>query len=1723
MGGQNRKIYILVFSCIILASCKSSITTEVNGTKSSSASVQQGDGSSGDTITEARLDSIAPMPSNFGETSQVSASGFVLNWSAATDDVSDEAQLQYAVCSGPSAVSVQSVESCVTATKVMDWTPHALTLPVTGATPNTTYFFNVIVRDEAGNMAAYSGRSQVTGPAIGSFDSSSAITPLGFMLHWTAATIESTPQASLEYYVCSGPSDEAIATIAGCESAVQEMPWTANTVSVPVAGKAPGTTYHFNIVVRDPSGNKSIYVPARHTTAPDTTAPVPGNGGVLTISNVSATSLKMDWAAASDNVSPPTAIQYEIRRSTSNNMATADGAQANGVIAREFASSIGTATLTGLSPLQTYHFTIIARDQAGNKSVYTARSATTTADVTPPVPGNSGTITLTALSAGRVTMNWAAASDDASSQASLCYEIYYRLDQWDGGNFLQTLNDIDSEYDFDYNHLVCGVQQLTLRDLEPSSLTHFNIIVTDEAGNRRVYQSVSVTTPADTQTPQPGNTGAITVTDISATTMTIRWAPAADDGSDSCLVYQVVRSNSPNIGTVAEIELNGTVVQTFGSYWAYAPYDNTSLRVSVSGLAPTTTNHFNVLAKDCFGHKIAYARAQATSSADLVAPSATSYALSVELGSPSLRVTWTKATDNAAAQANLLYQVRRSTSNNIGSLADAEANGTIAQDFTANIATFSDGILAGGTVFYYNVIVKDPSGNKRAYSSTTGTTPLFPGPDSTSASSAQRKTFFDTLSNRHWAFIHSGATIEYAYSPDGVSGWTSVSTLPYDTSAFALSFRVIAGTPWVFLAAQGNDHDVVLLRGALSPTSIAFDAPVTVFDGSSTTNRFEKPTISLDGNDRVWIAALYIGGHAALNKSIKARRSTNIGSGDLTPWLAAASVGTTTSANEIILLPQSGNAMALIASGGDITGFTFNGGVWSDAHTGGNYAWLSADPTIPFGSITATAIAGGDIYLGGDFTDWQGNGHGDRIVRWNGSSWNALGTGLNGTVRTIAVSGSNVYVGGDFTDAGGNNKADRIARWNGSSWLALGDGLSSFVWGIAVSGNDVYAAGAFSGAGGLTAASGIARWDGAQWNALGSGLNGTGRTVVVSGSDVFVGGFFSNAGGNSNADNIARWDGSSWQALGTGLGNGVTSIALMGGSVYAGGYFDNAGGIAEADRIARWDGTSWNALGSGFSLAVFAIAINGGNVYAGGGFVDAGGDSNADYIARWDGSTWHALGAGLSLPVFALAFSDGVLVAGGDFNSAGSDSSANKVAQWNGTSWNAINTSTLSSHVRTIAISGGDVYIGGAFINAFGNPDADRIVRWNGSNWTALGTGLNAQVNSLAVSGSNVFVGGSFTTAGGVTNADRIARWDGTNWNAMGSGISNAEVNAVAVSGSNVYVGGSFVDAGGNGSADKIAWWDGSTWTPVGFLNTTVFAIAISGSDIYAGGAFENAGGFPEGDYIARWNGATWNPLDTGLNNVVYAIAINGSNVYVGGDFTDAGAIPTADRIARWNGSNWNSLGPGLNGTVRTIAVSGNDVYAGGTFTDAGGVATADYLARWDAANWQTVYSMTVGSVPNQLTAANGNVYIGLSNSFRVYGQSIAPTFDTVSAVTDDSDNIHLVYRDAAGKATYRKFDGSAWSAATNLTTATDSRTPVISIDHASGDLYSFWSRSAGGIHYVRYTSGAWATTPTSILGPTTTDHLSADFKLQDGKIQLLWTNLISSGAVSGIGSAMVP
>ena len=126
------------------------------------------------------------------------------------------------------------------------------------------------------------------------------------------------------------------------------------------------------------------------------------------------------------------------------------------------------------------------------------------------------------------------------------------------------------------------------------------------------------------------------------------------------------------------------------------------------------------------------------------------------------------------------------------------------------------------------------------------------------------------------------------------------------------------------------------------------------------------------------------------------------------------------------------------------------------------------------------------------------------------TQWLPLGTGVSGSpatsVNAITTNSAGVmYAGGSFTLAGGVG-VNNVAQWNGSAWQTLGAGLNGTVYALAVDGTGrLYAGGAFT-ASGTQAVSNVARWDGTAWHYHHlNGASGTGTVTDGAGATVWTG------------------------------------------------------------------------------------------------------------------------------------------------------------------------------------------------------------------------------------------------------------------------------------------------------------------------------------------------------------------------------------------------------------------------------------------------------------------------------------------------------------------------------------------------------------------------------------------------------------------------------------------
>jgi hypothetical protein len=507
----------------------------------------------------------------------------------------------------------------------------------------------------------------------------------------------------------------------------------------------------------------------------------------------------------------------------------------------------------------------------------------------------------------------------------------------------------------------------------------------------------------------------------------------------------------------------------------------------------------------------------------------------------------------------------------------------------------------------------------------------------------------------------------------------------------------------------------------------------------------EANSLAFDGTD------LYVGGTFTGQNGLYITDGIVKYNGTTWTGISTGTQGGDHSVNDILI---SGNT---IYTGGN---FALAGGVGarniakitSGAWGGFPGTGLDARPT----TITAS---GPDLYLGGTFTT-AGPFVVNRIAKWDGNAFSAMGSGVSTPglatplVNAIAVSNNKVYIGGSFFRAGNVSNVGSITMWNGSTWSALGSGVNSTVSDIAITNDGVYVGGTFTTAGGVTV-NRIGKWDGSTWKSLGTGLDGPVSIIRVIGNDIYVTGDFENAGGVP-AHKIAKWNGSVWAGLDSGLlVSPPHTIALVGNDLYVA---SGSPAIDSNSYISKYDGSIWTPLGAGMGgWGVSSMAVIGTDVYISGGFNSVGGVP-VNRVAKWNGKAWSALGNGLpgslnSSNVRIVAVGSD-LIATGDFTAA-AGSPAGNVAKWNGSSWSAIGLG-LDVYAFTMMTAGGDVYFTGNFTTAgcnispyfarwrhtlwtgATNPDWHTGANWGAGSVPAVNAGVTISANDASITSANV-------------------------------------------------------------------------------------------------------------------------------------------------------------------------------------------------------------------------------------------------------------------------------------------------------------------------------------------------------------------------------------------------
>lgn len=300
-----------------------------------------------------------------------------------------------------------------------------------------------------------------------------------------------------------------------------------------------------------------------------------------------------------------------------------------------------------------------------------------------------------------------------------------------------------------------------------------------------------------------------------------------------------------------------------------------------------------------------------------------------------------------------------------------------------------------------------------------------------------------------------------------------------------------------------------------------------------------------------------------------------------------------------------------------------------------------------------TYVFENNIIVGGRF-DYAGDVKANNIALWDGSNWEAMGEGLDGSIRSMVTFEGQLHAANLQGTAPG-----QVSKWHSSTeeWIPVGeplagiseagDPLSGGIWRMVVYNDSLYAAGGFNKEKGAIADL-IVRWNPGNetWEEVGEGLQGgfRARGLTVYNGELYAGGAF-NSSGDTMLNNVARWDEEtrSWQPVGDGLDGNVNVLTVLDGDLHAAGI---------GFKISTWvDSTqTWVLRNQGIAedSNVYGLDEYNGEFFAG----TDGGDT---FLYRWDKNLkeWKGLANGPNNITYRMTGLNGKLHLPGFFTQAG--------------------------------------------------------------------------------------------------------------------------------------------------------------------------------------------------------------------------------------------------------------------------------------------------------------------------------------------------------------------------------------------------------------------------------------------------------------------------------------
>ena len=530
------------------------------------------------------------------------------------------------------------------------------TTPITSSTWNE-YVFNLTARNTNPQIRIYTGTSSSNG------DQGNTLFIDGVSI--TRDGSDTEPPSPITDLIANNTSDTST-----------ELTWTASTDNVAVSryeifqngvsigdsgtntsfvvnGLTAGVAYSFYILAQDEAGNFSNPSNTIAVTPQDTQAPTAVSD--LSSANVSATSVQLTWSPSTDNTG---VTNYEIFQDA---------------VSIGNSGSATSFNVTGLTASNTYQFSVIAEDNAGNRSgAGNAIDVTTLAPPDTIAPSTISDLTASNTSEVSTLLSWSAASDNVGVTN---YEIF--SDSESIGN-------------------VGILTSFSVNGLTPNTNYVFYVVASDNAGNTSLpSNTVSVLTFPDTEAPSAVNDLSASSTTASETLLS--WSGATD-----------------NIG-----------VSNYQIFQDGALIGNSQLQTTfqVTGLNPTTSYTFIVIAQDVAGNSSLSSNSvnvltDALPALDTEAPSAVSNLSASNTSFNGTLLSWSPSSDNVGVTNYQIFQ----DNNNIGN--------------SGTLTSFTVSGLSSETTYVFSIRAQDSAGNTSSTSNlVTVTTTAIPDTSNTTSTS----------------------------------------------------------------------------------------------------------------------------------------------------------------------------------------------------------------------------------------------------------------------------------------------------------------------------------------------------------------------------------------------------------------------------------------------------------------------------------------------------------------------------------------------------------------------------------------------------------------------------------------------------------------------------------------------------------------------------------------------------------------------------------------------------------------------------------------------------------------------------------------------------------------------------------------------------------------------------------------------------------------------------